>query len=107
MLEMLVPLQNLSQSSCEYMGTQSGEAHMRIAGALFAGSVAALAVLMAPALAKNSDVQKPDEKSASSTCHSYQMAADGTWTALPCQELGISPPARPKSSSASQRGESH
>ncbi len=79
---------------------------MRIAGVLFAGSVAALAVLTTPALAKNSDAQKADEKSASSTCHSYQMGADGSWTALPCQELGTSPHAQHKATTQSQGEES-
>lgn len=69
---------------------------MRIAAVLFASAVAALAGLT-PALAKNSDAQKADEKSASSTCHSYEMAADGSWTALPCQELGAPSHAQRKS----------
>ena len=34
---------------------------MRIARSIFVGSIAALAVLTAPALAKNSNVQKTDE----------------------------------------------
>jgi hypothetical protein len=67
---------------------REGEPHMRIAKVIFIGSVAALAVLMAPALAKNSEPQKTDDKSASPSCHSYQPAADGTWTELPCQEVG-------------------
>ena len=29
-----------------------------------------------------------DDKSASSSCHAYQQAADGSWTQLPCQEAG-------------------
>ncbi len=75
---------------------------MRTASVLFAGSVAALVVLTTPVLAKNSDAQKADEKSASSTCHSYQMGADGSWTALPCQELGTSPHAQHKTATQGQ-----
>ena len=66
---------------------------MRIARLIFTGSIAALAVLTAPALAKNSNTQKVDDTSASSspaspTCRAYQQAADGSWTSLPCQENG-------------------
>ena len=62
---------------------------MRIATLTFIGSVAALAVAAAPALAKNTaPPQKTDDKSVSSSCHAYQMAADGSWTVLPCQEAG-------------------
>ncbi len=61
---------------------------MRIKRTIFVGSIAALAALTAPALAKNSTPQKTDDKSTSSSCHAYQQAADGTWTELSCQELG-------------------
>jgi hypothetical protein len=61
---------------------------MRIKRAIFVGSIATLAVMTAPALAKNSTAQKTDDKSTSSSCHAYQQAADGSWTELPCQELG-------------------
>jgi hypothetical protein len=61
---------------------------MRIKRAIFIGSIAALAATTAPALAKNSTAQKTDDKSTSSSCHAYQQAADGSWTELPCQELG-------------------
>lgn len=63
---------------------------MRIARSIFAGSMAALALLTAPALAKNFHAQKADDKPASSSCHAYQQAADGSWTELPCQEFGSS-----------------
>jgi hypothetical protein len=69
---------------------------MRNAAALFAATIALMTALTMPALAKNSDSQKAEEKSASSTCHSYQMAADGSWTALPCAELGAAPRAQRK-----------
>ena len=63
---------------------------MRIRQLIFTGSIAALAVLTAPALAKNSHAQKIDDTSASAspTCHAYQQAPDGTWNQLPCQEGG-------------------
>ncbi len=61
---------------------------MRIKRAIFVGSVAALAVTTAPVLAKNSTLQKTDDKSTTSSCHAYQQAADGSWMELPCQELG-------------------
>jgi len=63
---------------------------MRIARSVFVGSMAALALLTAPALAKNSNAQKADDKPASSSCHAYQRAPDGSWIALPCQQLGSS-----------------
>jgi hypothetical protein len=69
---------------------------MRITSVIFAGSVAALAVLATPALAKNfdsktSDVQQSDAAPASAPCYSYQPKPDGSWTQLPCQEVGAKP----------------
>ena len=61
---------------------------MRIAQLLFAGSVAAATALATPVLAKNSDTQKTDEKPASTSCNSYQQAADGSWVKQPCAEVG-------------------
>ena len=61
---------------------------MRIASAIFAGSIAALTILTVPALAKNSAVQRTDESSAPPPCHSYEQEADGSWKAVSCQELG-------------------
>ena len=55
---------------------------MRIAKSIFVGSLAAL--VAAPALAKNSDGQKTEDKQASVSCHAYQKAPDGSWTPLPC-----------------------
>jgi uncharacterized low-complexity protein len=61
---------------------------MWIAKLTLISSIAALAVA-APALAKNAaPAQKTDEQSVSASCHSYQMAADGSWTVLPCHEAG-------------------
>jgi hypothetical protein len=79
---------------------------MRIAHLIFTGSVAALAVLMTPVLAKNSGTQKIDDtsasSSASSSCHAYQQAPDGSWNPLPCQEGGGAPQASTQHGSASQ-----
>ena len=59
---------------------------MRIAKLTLAGSIAAFAVA-APALAKNA-APPPKIEDQSASCHSYQMAADGSWTMLPCHEAG-------------------
>jgi hypothetical protein len=87
---------------------------MRITHAIFAGIVAALASLTAPARAKNSDAKNSDAKNsearnsdakttgeqpASSSCSALQQTADGTWARLPCQELG-SPQQAPHKSAA-------
>jgi hypothetical protein len=68
---------------------------MRIARLIFVGSIAVLAVLATPALAKNSNsnpananAQKVDDKPAAQGCHAYQMGPDGSWVELPCQEVG-------------------
>ncbi|HET9583678.1 MAG TPA: hypothetical protein VFP38_06470 [Bradyrhizobium sp.] len=72
---------------------------MRLGHAMFLGLMAALLSLAAPTLARNSNQQKPSEVPASSSCRAYQQAADGTWTQLPCQEMGSRPAAQPKSAS--------
>jgi hypothetical protein len=60
---------------------------MRIARLTLLGSIALLAVAAATARAKNTGPPaKIEDQSAS--CHSYQMAADGSWTMLPCHEAG-------------------
>jgi len=62
---------------------------MRIANLALVGSIAALALAAAPALAKNATSPlKTEDQPASASCHSYQMAADGTWSVLPCHEAG-------------------
>jgi hypothetical protein len=62
---------------------------MRITDVIFVSSLAALVATTAPALAKNSQTQKTtDEQASSASCHAYQQAPDGTWTALPCREHG-------------------
>ena len=61
---------------------------MRIAGVISVAFVAALG-MTAPALAKHPEARKAEDgQSASSACHAYQQAADGSWTQLPCQEAG-------------------
>ena len=64
---------------------------MRIAKSIFVGSLAALLVA-APALAKNSDGQKTEDKQASASCQAYQQAPDGSWTPLPCGEMSAKAP---------------
>lgn len=61
---------------------------MRIAYLVFAGTLAVSAALAAPALAKNSNAQKSEDKSVSSSCSAYQQAPDGSWEQLPCKETG-------------------
>ncbi|OCK59470.1 hypothetical protein [Bradyrhizobium sp. LMTR 3] len=75
---------------------------MRLGQAIFFGSAAALLTLAAPTLARNSNANsqpaKTSEAPASASCHAYQQAADGSWTQLPCQEMGSKAP-QPKSAS--------
>ena len=74
---------------------------MRITDVVFVGSLAALVATTAPALARNSQNQKTaDEQTNSSSCHAYQQAPDGTWTALPCQEHGAATQTEHRSVSA-------
>ncbi|MGY0574230.1 hypothetical protein ACTGJ9_026775 [Bradyrhizobium sp. RDM12] len=61
---------------------------MRIAQLFFAGALAISPILTAPAIAKNSDAQKGEDKATSSSCSAYQQAADGSWEQLPCKEAG-------------------
>ena len=79
---------------------------MRLGQAIFLGSAAALLTLAAPTLARNStppnsNLPKASEAPASTSCHAYQQAADGTWAQLPCQEMGSRPQPQPKSASKS------
>jgi hypothetical protein len=60
---------------------------MRIAELARIGSVALLALAAAPALAKDAG-PSPKTEDQSASCHSYQMAADGSWSILPCHEAG-------------------
>jgi len=66
---------------------------MRLGYAICLASVAALLAPAAPGLARNSDTPKTSAPpTMSSPCHSYQQAADGSWTELPCQALGATAP---------------
>ena len=60
---------------------------MRIVSAVLA-SIAALALLTAPVLAKNSNAPQSDDKSSPSQCHSLEEGPGGAWIEIPCQELG-------------------
>jgi hypothetical protein len=76
---------------------------MRITHLIFTGSIAALAALAAPAQAKNSNTPEINDTSASSNCHAYQQAPDGSWNPVACQELGApSSPAQTQHKSTSQ-----
>ena len=62
---------------------------MRKRTAIALASCAALAMAAAaPALAKNAGAQKAEERPDSSSCHSYVQNPDGSWTPIPCQEVG-------------------
>lgn len=61
---------------------------MRITHLIFAGALTISAVLTAPAVARNSETQKGEDKATSSSCSAYQQAADGSWERLPCKETG-------------------
>ena len=68
---------------------------MRTMQKLFS-SLAALALMTSPVLAKNSNTQPPDEKSAASPCHTLQRGPDGAWIEIPCQEVGAPAQAQPR-----------
>jgi hypothetical protein len=71
---------------------------MRLGPAIFVASMTALLALAAPGLARNSDTPKASEQpAASSPCHSYQQAADGSWIERPCEALGAPTPPQHKS----------
>ena len=65
---------------------------MRIAQSIFVGSLAAIVLVAAPTLAKNSDGQKTEDKQASVSCQAYPKAPDGSWTPFPCGVMGIKAP---------------
>lgn len=67
---------------------------MRLGYAIFVATTAALLAAAVPGLAKNAETPKTSEQPVSSSCHSYQMTSDGSWTELPCQELGAPSPSR-------------
>jgi hypothetical protein len=80
---------------------------MRFGHALFIASMAGLLTLAAPTLARNADAQKSGERSAGSSCHAYQKAADGSWTELPCQETGSTGQTQHKSAPKGADDEMH
>jgi hypothetical protein len=60
---------------------------MRLARSTFI-ALAILAALATPAPGKNAKAQKQSEETAAPNCHAYQLAPDGNWVALPCEEEG-------------------
>jgi hypothetical protein len=84
---------------------------MRLGQAIFLGAAAALLTLAAPTLARNSSANshtvKATEAPASASCYAYQQAADGSWTQLPCQEMGSKASAQPRSAAKSTTEEMH
>ena len=61
---------------------------MRIAQSILVGSLAALILVAAPALAKNSDGQKAEDKKASVSCQRKRLPSDGlirriSWDSCP------------------------
>ena len=61
---------------------------MRIAKSALLGSIALLALTASPALAKNTARSQTEDQPVTASCHSFQMAADGSWTERPCHEAG-------------------
>ena len=80
---------------------------MRIAATILAGSIAALAVLTTPALARNSDTQRTDDKSPAAPCTSYERILNGEWKPIPCQEVGPGGPTQHKPSTGSADTATH
>ena len=70
---------------------------MRLGHAIFLATMAAVLAAAVPGLAKNAETPKASEQPAAASCRSYQMIAGGSWTELPCQELGAPTPSRPSS----------
>jgi hypothetical protein len=89
---------------------REGEPDMPIARLVFAGSLAAIAAIATPALAKSTERQKADEKSTAATsagCQAYQQATDGTWTQLPCGESGSPSTTQHRSATKGTDGDEH
>ena len=84
---------------------------MRKACAIFAGSIAALAVLATPALARTANATanapRADDPSAPAACHSYVQAADGEWKPMPCHEVGAEAPTQHKHAAGKADTETH
>ena len=61
---------------------------MLIKRLIVAGAVLVLTASV-PALAKNGESRKSEDKSTpSAACHAYQKADDGSWIGRPCEEGG-------------------
>ncbi|SDS32441.1 hypothetical protein [Bradyrhizobium canariense] len=74
---------------------------MKIGKTVILGSVAVLVILTSPALAKNTNTKTGDSPSASSSCHAYEPQANGSFTELPCQEVGAGSQTQHKSAAKS------
>jgi hypothetical protein len=66
-------------------------------------ALAIVASLVAPSQARKSEQKNPEisgaaEADASSRCNASQMAPDGTWTQVPCREVGSGTPAPQRTS---------
>ena len=70
---------------------------MRLGHAIFVATIAAMLAAAVPGLARNAETPKSSEQPVSSSCQSYQQNTDGSWTELPCQELGAPSPSRSSS----------
>jgi hypothetical protein len=71
---------------------------MRLGHAIFVATTAALLAAAVPSLARNAETPKASGQPMSSSCHSYQQTSDGSWTELPCRELGVAAPSQKSSS---------
>jgi hypothetical protein len=80
---------------------------MRKGNAAALALLAALAVSAAPVPAKSPSTEKTEEKQVSSPCHSYVQNPDGSWTPVPCQEIGAPTQSQHKSPGARHENDDH
>ena len=81
---------------------------MRIRYAIIVGAMAALTSLAVPALARHSEAPKAGESpAATAACSARQRLPDGSWTQLPCQELGAPEQTRRKSATRNPDQQTH
>ncbi len=80
---------------------------MRVRITIFLGAFVALAVPAGLSLAKTPDAQKTSDQPSSPSCDGYEQNPDGSWTHVPCQELGTDTQANPKTSPRSAAKASH
>jgi hypothetical protein len=80
---------------------------MRVLIAILLAAIANLAVLAGPSLAKTPDAQNTSDQPSSPSCDGYEQNADGSWTHLPCREIGPDTRANPKTSARSADKTSH